>query len=219
MLLHLEMCLKRVNIVLKLIGLSIDSDDYNKTVLQRIRKHWIYCIHGVSFNLSVICEIMWLVRSLFVGCTLWEITYLMPCITLCFLGDLKVFFFIRHMHRVNELVNLLRTLQSKEKEDHEQLIGETKIWLTFLSTILKVLLMLIIFGAVAFALGPFFITGSHYVSTGEIKPVLPFIGWYPFNELEIHIWPIIYLTQLWGGEFVFHIFFSNMKFIYLRFIS
>ena len=216
MLLHLETCLKRVNIVLKLIGLSIDSDDYNKTVLQRIRKHWIYCIHGVSFNLSVICEIMWLVRSLFVGCTLWEITYLMPCITLCFLGDLKVFFFIQHMHRVNELVNLLRTLQSKDIEDTEQFVTETKKWLSFLSTILKILLVLIIFGAVAFALGPFYVTGSHYLSTGEIKLVLPFIAWYPFNELDMQIWPIIYLSQLWGGEFVFQIFFSYIKFTYKR---
>lgn len=91
-----ETCLERVNTCLKLIGLSIDNDDHNKTILQRMRKHWMYCIHAVSFNLSVTCEIMWLIRSLFVGCTLWEITYFLPCITLSLLGDLKVYFFIRH---------------------------------------------------------------------------------------------------------------------------
>ncbi|XP_022829617.1 odorant receptor 4-like [Spodoptera litura] len=196
---HFEECFKRINVFLKLIGLSIDNDDHNKTMVQRLRKHWMCFIHFFSFNILVLGEIIWLIQGLIYGVTLWEITYLTPCLTLCFLGNFKVYFFLRHMHHVSELVKALRQLHSSIKETDEGMADEAKKWLLFLTSISNLILLLFILGATAFALGPFVISGSHYYTTGEIKLFVPFLIWYPFDPFDIRIWPFVYLNQLWAA--------------------
>lgn len=208
LLLQFDTCFKRVNTYLKLIGLTIDSDGSKKTMIQRFRKHRMYFIHEFSFNLSVTGELIWLIQGIVFGYSLWEITYMLPCLMVCLLGNFKIYFFTKHMHHVSELVNVLRNLQSEAVEDDEEIVKECKEWLTFLSSTCKLLLISIYVGVLAFALGPFVITGSYYLSTGEIKLVLPYIVWYPFNAFDIRIWPFIYLHQLWSGELAIQTFFS-----------
>ncbi|KAH9641955.1 hypothetical protein HF086_011705 [Spodoptera exigua] len=126
-------------------------------------------------------------------------TYFTPCLTLCFLGNLKIYSVLRHNDRATELVNVLGHLHSSIEETDEGMVNEAKKWLLFLVSISNLTLMLFIMGATAFALAPIVITISHYYTTGEIKLVLPFIVWYPFDAFDIKIWPFIYLDQLWGA--------------------
>lgn len=200
MLLQFESCIQRIDTFLKLIGLSIYGDDSNKTMAQRLRKYWVCMIHMVSFNYSVLGEFIWLGRGFVYGTTLWEITYLLPCLTLCLLGNFKTYYFILYKHHANDLIEALRKLESTDSKYDDDLVGEMQKWIVFLFNILKLLLILTIIGVVAFALGPFVITASHYYTAGEIKFFLPFNVWYPFDAFEIRTWPIVYLHQLWSGE-------------------
>ncbi|XP_021191840.3 odorant receptor 4 [Helicoverpa armigera] len=223
MLLQFEKCLKRINIFLKLIGLTLDSADSNRTMVQRLRRHWRCSVHMLSLDIAVFGETIWLIIGLVLGASLWEITYLLPCLTLCLLGNFKVYYFIRHLQHVNEAAMILRNLQSNGKHN-EEIEREMNNWLTFLSSVTKLLLTLTTLGVLAFALGPFLITGSYYLSTGEIKLVLPFLIWYPFDEFDIRIWPVVYLHQLWAAWVcVFSVygpdcfFFTCCTFIHIQF--
>ncbi|KAF9824212.1 hypothetical protein SFRURICE_019892 [Spodoptera frugiperda] len=197
--LEFEGYFKRINKFWKLIGLSIDYDDNNTPMVQRLRKHWMCFINFLSFNILVMGEVTWVIRGLMYGVTLWEITYIIPCLSLCYLGNFKVYFILRQMHHVSDLVKTLRHLHGSIKESDEEMKDEAKKWLLFLITTSNLTLVLFISGAAEFAVSPFVISGSHYYSTGEFKLVLPFIVWYPFDPYDVRIWPFAYFYQLWAA--------------------
>lgn len=84
-----EQCLNRVNFFWKLIGMSIDYRGDSKTVIGFIRSHKLYTAQFFSLNCENVAQILWVFEAVITGKTFLEITYLIPCLILCFLSVFK----------------------------------------------------------------------------------------------------------------------------------
>lgn len=201
-----EKCLKRVNLYLVFLGLSLDNTDDKKSILQRLRNHPIYCTHLISLNAEVIAELLWLVEAIITEKTFLEITYFLPCLTLCILSNFKSFTFLYYAHHINELVNDITLLLNRNSTNEERDIYVKKLTAEHVSMLISItskIGYLIILGLSMFAVGPLFIILPHYYKTGEVKLEMPFIVYYPFNEFAPWIYPFIYIHQVWTGMKLF----------------
>ncbi|XP_013185522.1 odorant receptor 4-like [Amyelois transitella] len=197
-----EKSLDRVNKVLRILGMSLDEKDLDRSYGEILRHRLFFCFNCLWFNNDVILEVAWLIDSLLIGRSVIEITYFLPCLTLCILGDLKTFYFIKHGNEVNDLVKTLRKLQAvsdKVRVFRDEVEEEMIKQMPKLNFATYSLWCSNAFGLITFAVGPFVLTAMEYQETGVIKLGLPFLVWYPFDPSDIRIWPFTYIHQLWSA--------------------
>ncbi|XP_053600022.1 odorant receptor 4-like [Plodia interpunctella] len=197
-----EKCLVRVNKVLRILGMDLDENDMERSFAQRLRYRLFFCFNSVWFNNDVFLEFAWLIDSLLIGRSVIEITYFLPCLTFCILGDLKAFYFMKHAREVNDVVLTLKKLQATSKEIkvyRDEVEEEIMKQMPKLNFATYSLWYTNIFGIITFAIGPFIITALKYKETGKIEMQLPFLVWYPFDSTDIRIWPFVYIHQLWSA--------------------
>lgn len=201
MILEFDKYIKKIDTILRLIGMSITREDIALSTFQRLKYHWMCSVNLFIFNIAIIGQLIWLVMGIVTGKSLLQITYLLPCVTLCMVGSIKIFSFIHYVQHIHDVILSLRALDYST-ESRAEITGDDlkKIWLKFLNNVYLLLCLLTATGAAAFALGPFVIMASYYYTTGEIKLFLPFILWYPFDEFQIRTWPFVYIHQMWAGK-------------------
>uniref|UniRef100_A0AAU6ND45 Odorant receptor n=1 Tax=Mythimna loreyi TaxID=667449 RepID=A0AAU6ND45_9NEOP len=199
MLEQFEKCLKRVNFYLRFLGLSLDSRDKNKSMLQLIRSHRLYTLHFFSLNIEVAAEISWVFEAIIAGKSFIEITRLIPCLILCFISNFKTISILYYAHYNNEFIETMRSLlMDLNTEDEGSRLKKKLIdtHVLMLISISKKTIYLIIIGLGMFALAPFFIIVPHYWKTNEVKLEMPFIAYYPFDEFDGWVYPCIYIHQV-----------------------
>nr|BAH66322.1 olfactory receptor [Bombyx mori] len=221
-----EKALRSANFYMRVIGIPTDIRDGNRTLMERLRNRWFYCINFLWLNTDVAGEITWFVKGLLSGSsTLIENTYLIPCLTLCILGNVKTFFTIKYANHIIDLVAILKDLEIKNNAARKNETEIVKERLKFLTTSNKFLLFVIGTGIIAFGIGPLMLTASIYFSSGDMKLKLPFLIWYPFDSSDIRYWPFVYVHQVWSaciaccavyGPDCFY--FTSCTFIHIHFI-
>ncbi|KAJ0179416.1 hypothetical protein K1T71_005128 [Dendrolimus kikuchii] len=185
-----EKTIKSVIFYLRLIGLSfVNQNDH--------RRRFFYIYNFFHLNTEVVCEIVWLiVHMTTTGIDFIEVTYIIPCLSLCFLGNVKALLFLYNMEHVKELIRILKESFKSRQSCH---VHEKLLWKEFrnMNIIAKIILYINISGALGFAIIPWLIFATKYYSTGEIKLVLPFIVSYPFDYTDIRLYLFAYTHQLW----------------------
>lgn len=192
---YFDKTIKNVMFYLKLIGLNFENNIDH-------RRRWFYIYNFFHLNVDVGCEIVWLIlHAATTGIEFIEVTYIIPCLSLCFLGNAKALCFLFNMENVRELFLKLKELFKVNEIKHPE---KSTVWkeLRKIGVMTKVLLYFNVSGAIGFALIPWVIFASKYYSTGEIKLSLPFIVSYPFDYTDIRFYPFAYVHQLWTGTFL-----------------
>ncbi|XP_031763339.2 putative odorant receptor 92a [Galleria mellonella] len=207
-----EKYLDRTNKFLYVTGMQLKEDiGCNKSLLQLLRHRWFYYFNFFYLTTSIMGQFAWWVEAIITDRSITEITYFMPCVTFCCLGNMKAFYFIKYVHFVNDTVNSLRKVQSLTSEmrkyrnevEHEML--NNRLWIynmfTYLTSITTGGALL------SFMMGPFLILGVYYYSTGEMLITLPFFLWYPVDQTKLTNWPFLYIHQVWSATItVFKVF-------------
>nr|QNS36204.1 olfactory receptor 9 [Mythimna separata] len=200
MLEQFKKCLIRVNFYLRFLGLSLDSKDKNKSMLQLIRSHRLYVLHFFSLNIEVVAQILWVMEAIIAGKSFVEITRLIPCLILCFISNCKTISILYYAHYNNEFIETMRGLllnnmdTEEEGNRYKKKLIDTHVLM--LMSITKKIIYLIIVGLGMFALAPFFIIVPNYWKTNELVLEMPFIAYYPFNEMEGWVYPVVYFHQV-----------------------
>lgn len=130
-----------------------------------------------------------------------ELCYQGPCLTLCIVCDLQCVYFVKHRHRILELIASIRTLQIKStelQEPDDARILKKLIRIFYIAV--NALTVMMILAISLFGLIPFVTMYLSYYETGKVEFVLPFLIIYPFDATDIRFWPIAYVHQIWAGE-------------------
>ncbi|CAD0198750.1 unnamed protein product [Chrysodeixis includens] len=229
MLEHFHICLKRVNIFLKMMGLSLDMEDSKRTIMQRLKSRPVFAAHIISFNLEVAAEVGWLFNALVTKKSFIEITYFLPCLIFSTVSNFKYISFLYYSHAINDLIKAIEKVQSRVvQSDKERDLFEKKLANDFVTMFLNIsnrTVCLIIMGLMMFASISLFIIIPRYYKTGELKLELPFLGHYPFNEFDMRVYPLIYFHQIFAAaEAVFMVyapdsfFFACCTFTHIQFM-
>nr|WCC57577.1 odorant receptor 55 [Papilio memnon] len=190
----------RVNTYLSIIGLHLKNDEPEQNV-KRLVKSWFFCLNFLSLVYDVLGEISWMIKGSFSGdLALIDLTLLGPCLTMCFLGCVKSYYFFKEIPLAYKLIHELNLLCS----DGTKLVSVEKTKLLqrnmiFLDRALKCLITLDSIGIIAFSIGPLFISISQYYTSGELNLLLPFFILYPFDAFNIYVWPFVYIHQVWSA--------------------
>ncbi|XP_013174915.1 PREDICTED: odorant receptor 4-like [Papilio xuthus] len=195
-----QKAIKRVNTYLSIIGLQLKNNESEQNI-KRLVNRWFFCINYISLFYDVLGEISWILKGSLSGdLALIDLTLLGPCLTMCFLGCVKSYYFYKEMPHAYDLIEELCLLYS----DETRIVSEEKTkyllsHMIFLNRALKCLITLDSIGIVAFSIGPVIISISQYYTTGELNLLLPFFILYPFDAFNIYAWPFVYIHQVWSA--------------------
>ncbi|XP_052758285.1 putative odorant receptor 92a [Galleria mellonella] len=181
--------LDRTNKFLNITGMYLKEEDSNRSLIQRLRHRWFYCFNSICFNTAIIGQIGWYIEAIMTDKSITEITYFMPCVTLCFLGNLKAFYFVKYAHYVNGVVDNLKKLQnlSSEKQKYRDDVEEEmlKNGLRIYNMFTYMLVCTNGCGLLSFIIGPLLTMAVYYYTTSKIVYLVPFFIWYP-NEKYVN---------------------------------
>ncbi|XP_052758286.1 putative odorant receptor 92a [Galleria mellonella] len=196
-----EKYLRRTNKLLNITGIHLNEKDSNRSLTQRLRHRWFYCINTIWLYTAIIGQIKWFMEAITTNKGITEITYFMPCITLCFIGYFKAYDFVKYAHCVNEVVDNLRKLQNMSLEKQKYRDEVEKEMLNNILRIYNIFTNLHVYtyflGLLSFSIGPLLTMAVYYYSTGKIIYMLPFFIWYPLDKTKLINWVIIYIHQIW----------------------
>lgn len=205
----LDKALKKVDYSFRWIGINIESS--RKTKLQNFRYKFVYIFNFIWLNMDFSGAIAWFIVNARKGASFTMLTYVAPCLTMCFLFNTKCIFIYMSDNHINKLLSILRNLEMRHHDASTPQKKEIiKTDSNFLFLVLKTLHFFNWFLLIAFPLMPLILMALDYYNAKEVPLKLPFQVVYPFNAYDIKYWPIAYLRQIWGSEclkYVRHIFF------------
>ncbi|XP_073967424.1 odorant receptor 4-like [Choristoneura fumiferana] len=214
-----EANLEKANKVLKFIGLQTDDEESNQNFTGRTLSKKFFWFFNIILYSELLGELAWFVEKGTVGSTFMEATYTLPCVTLCLLGSAKTYYRIKYGDLINDLIRVLRKLQSTDSESgiYKDPIAYESICkiVKKLGLAIKALTIFNTCGLVAFLLGPLAFMGFIYHTTGVMKLRFPFLILYPFNVLDLRVYPFVYVHQIIGGTFAVYTIFGPDCLYYL----
>ncbi|XP_061729085.1 putative odorant receptor 92a [Cydia pomonella] len=194
--------LKSIEFLFKYVGIYLDRTILN-TAEHIIKFRSLYVINFLWLNTDVIAEILWIIQGALHGKSLIELTYIVPCTTLCMLANIKTLSLVFNDVKVKQLFEQLRNMENNINIDDE--VVKKKIVVDgkkFLRAVIKALRVINTLTLILFSVSPLLFMGLEYKKSGQIELVLPFLIVYPFNPYDIKYWPFVYVHQVWGTYLV-----------------
>lgn len=195
--------IKKVDSIFQSCGMSITKEDTNRP-FNRFKYHWTFFFNLLALQYGIFAQIVWIVLAMVEGISLLEITFILPCLTICLLGEFRLGYFIYHIDSINDVINCLKTLEIANRPNGKYSEEEHNVWFNFLKNITNLLRSTSYLGVVGFIGGALVVMVTHYYDSGEVKFVLPFIGWYPFDSFDIHFYPLACVQQILSGKCITH---------------
>lgn len=201
----IDKTIKKIEFLFRCTGINIKSG--KKTRKDTLKSRFVYVLNFLWLNTDLVGAIVWFITGISNSKSFTELTYVAPCITLSFLGNLKSFYLILRESNVDKLIEVLKDLEIKErgrdkvKEKDEIIQSEHN----FVTTVIKVLNIFYFVLVVAFALSPVTLVALKYYTTNEVELLLPFLIVYPFDPYDMRYWPWVYLRQIWSGNYRYFI--------------
>lgn len=195
----IDKTVKKIEFLFRCTGVNIKSGP--KTRMDTIKSRTVYIINFFWLNIDLAGAIVWFFTGIANSKSFTELTYVAPCITLSFLGNLKSLYLILREDNVDKLIQVLRDLEIKERGrvKHAEKDAIIKYEHNFVTTVISVLNVFYFVLVVAFALSPVTLVALKYFTTNEVELLLPFLIVYPFDPYDIRYWPWVYLRQIWSG--------------------
>lgn len=195
----IDKTVKKIEFLLRATGINIKSGP--KTRMDTTKSRIIYIINFIWLNIDLAGAVAWFFMGIANSKSFTELTYVAPCVTLSFLGNLKSICLILREDNVDKLLQVLRDLEIKERgrtkdKEKDEII---KYEHNFVNTVISVLNVFYFVLVVAFALSPVTLVALKYFTTNELELLLPFLIIYPFDPYDIRYWPWVYLRQIWSG--------------------
>lgn len=207
-------CFQSINFCLKLVGLSQDPQDDQRTIFQRLYRRPIFAFCYISNGVEGLAEFFWLLDAVKSKKSFLEITFILPCFTLCVLSLVKSFFILYYAQYSNDLRQRLQTLQSElsssepEREAFITHLNGTHI--SRLNTISKCIHYVMNIGVVLFMSTPLLIMLTQYHSKGEVEYILPLFGIYPFDTQDTKYYICVYIHQALASKYSILLFFLSL---------
>nr|WCC57451.1 odorant receptor 55 [Papilio glaucus] len=196
-----QKAINKVNTYLSITGLHLKNDEPEQ-IIKRISRRLFFCLNFLSLLYDVLGEISWLLKASLCGnLALIDLTFLGPCLIMCFLGCVKSYYFFKELPQAYKLVHELSLLCSDEiglLSDKGKRTKYPRRHMRFLSRALTSLVTLYSMCIIAFSIAPLLISISQFYTTGVLKLLLPFFILYPFDAFNIYIWPFVYVHQVWS---------------------
>lgn len=198
--------LKISKLTLKMTGLYFGKQ--KTTWTEYIRNTWFYYFNLQFLYTDIVGEFIWFFEKFQVGLSFNEVTFLVPCISMCLLGSVKAaYVFINEKH-VMHLINRLRELHPQiNKLQHNDNSAEGKLNKVIqdatkvLNFVVNVLSYTNAALYVAVICTPLIIMAVVYYRSGELKLYYPVLVSYPFiNSSDIRVWPFAFVHQTWSGK-------------------
>ncbi|CAK1547768.1 unnamed protein product [Leptosia nina] len=186
----------------------------------------IYYFNIIWLYTDVLGEFYWLYDGVMMGKGFEELSIIVPCCVICFLGTIRsapLFFYRSNLLAV---WNKLRELQPKNESEIEDKENDTEVKIVshsvkWFSNIVHFMVTANTSVLLAFCLLPLLIMGLDYRKTGEVKYKLPFLVKYFFDPYTPVTWPLVYLhhffsplivmSNLFGADTFFHAFCIYMR--------
>ncbi|XP_052738150.1 odorant receptor 67c-like [Bicyclus anynana] len=193
--------IQRVQKNLKFLDLKLDEGSRRKSIWESIRFKWHFWFNMFLLNVATVGETAWLVKGISTGKSFIELCYQAPCLTLCIVCDIQCAYFVKHTHRILDLVESIRTLQSMSATltESDEILLKSQV--NMFNMVLNVLTVTKVLAISSFGLIPFLTLYLSYHRTGEMEFVLPFFIIYPFDATVINFWPIAYVHQIWADTY------------------
>ncbi|XP_013147729.1 PREDICTED: odorant receptor 4-like [Papilio polytes] len=190
--------LNKISFLFRYGGLSLASR--TRTTTQTVKIRLLYLFNSFWLNVDLAGGIYWFIDGLKNGKSFIELTYIAPCIALAFMANIKSLFMIVNETRIDEMIDILRSLEvtvknSKRVESKEEIVAREK---SFLYCVIKMLNILNVVVVLTFSISPFVLMLIKYMKIKELELMLPFFIIYPFDSYDIRYWPFAYLHQFWS---------------------
>ncbi|CAB3226102.1 unnamed protein product [Arctia plantaginis] len=130
-----------------------------------------------------------------------ELSYALPCVTICWLGNTKIVPVIANEKSIDLLINNIRQFETEQKNrpidlEVDKIIKEED---DYLNKTIRVLYIFYIVLLASFPFIPLVLMLLKYLETNEVELILPFLVVYPFDAFDIKYYPYVYLRQIWSG--------------------
>lgn len=191
-----DQSLRKIDYIFRFTGMHLNNrENWNMK-----KENAICYAQYFSYTYDLIGAVCFFIHGVYTGKSLLALTYASPCLTMGLLGYVKSIPSVVYKKYIDEIVFLMRDLETKslKLKDHnnENIMGPVK----FLHLALKVLNYCNWVCIIAFPLMPITLTAYKYFASNEIVLLLPFYALYPFDAYDIKYWPFVVIKQIWTGK-------------------
>ncbi|KAJ8708660.1 hypothetical protein PYW08_010042 [Mythimna loreyi] len=194
----IDKTIKKIGFLFRLAGINIKASP--KTRKDILKNRAMYISNFIWLNIELTGAVAWFFMGIANAKSFTELTYVAPCITLSFVGNLKSLYVIFKEENFDKLIQILRDLEIKERgrirnEEKNAIIKYEHNFLTRVISILNVFYLVL---GIVFTLSPALLMALKYVTTNELELLLPSLVVYPFDPFDMRYFPWVYLRQIWS---------------------
>lgn len=188
--------LRKIDYIFRFTGMHLNNRENWSLKKARI----IFYIQNFFYTCDLIGAVCFFLNGVYTGKSMLSLTYASPCLTMGLLGYAKSIPSVVYRNYVDEIVFVLRDLETKslKLKDHDN--RNIKEPIDFLHLVLKVQNYCNWMTIVAFPLMPITLTAYKYFASNEIVLLLPFYAIYPFDAYDIRYWPFVVIKKIWTGK-------------------
>ncbi|KAL5287315.1 GPROR8.2 family protein [Megaselia abdita] len=158
----------------------------------------VFWSNFVNLNVTIVLELIYLVKAMSSFSSFLEATALAPCIGFCILSEFKLFTVWRSSNQIIALVNGLKEFFPQSVEQQEKFMVEH--WLKRTLRLGVMYSSCLIIAIWAFNLLPLFWSlVEFYVAGGQFNWRFAYLLWYPFQVNTIPVYSFIYTHQVFAG--------------------
>lgn len=184
----------------KSLGMFPYKDHRRITKKSKIIMDCVFWLNFINLNLTVLAEIVFLMKAMGEFSTFLEATALAPCIGFCLLSEFKLLWSRKMSEETLILINGLKALYPNE---NSQELFKTDYYLkktlrlgTFYSLILTLTIWAFNLAPLVYSLAEFYTSSDLDV---EYQWRLAYLTWYPFNVNTVPVYATVYITHILGG--------------------
>lgn len=161
----------------------------------------MYIFNFIMLNIDTAGAMVYVISGIAQRKKLIEISYALPCVTICWLGNTKVVPVLANENSIDLLINNIRKFEIDQKNRPRDLEVDTIIKEEddYLNKTIRILYIFCIVLLATFPLLPLMLMLLKYLETNEVELILPFLVVYPFDAFDMRYYPYVYLRQIWSG--------------------
>nr|AOG12912.1 odorant receptor [Eogystia hippophaecolus] len=104
---HFKRSFQTTNLFFKLMGIRFRC---NKNFFDHIQCYWLFYFNILWLNRDLLGEILFVVFGVMSGESFVDLTYMLPCIAMCLLGNMKTCLLIIYSKEVKDLIDTLKNM-------------------------------------------------------------------------------------------------------------